>query len=51
LPPASASGEPTTPAPDCPFDIEFAGWSGVEAILDFGAQSGELLDPLLLMRA
>jgi hypothetical protein len=34
--PASASGVPTTPVPDCPFNIEFTGWSRVEAILDFG---------------
>ena len=48
--PASASGEPTTPAPDYPFKIEFTGWSRVEAILDFGAQPGELLAALLLMQ-
>jgi hypothetical protein len=48
--PASASGEPTTPAPDYPFEIEFTGWSRVEANLDFGAQPGELLAALLLMQ-
>lgn len=48
--PASASGEPTTPAPDYPFKIEFTGWSRVEAILDFGAQPGELLAASLLMQ-
>jgi hypothetical protein len=48
--PASASGEPTTPAPDYPFNIEFTGWSRVKAILDLGAQPGELLAALLLMQ-
>jgi hypothetical protein len=48
--PASASGEPTTPAPDYPFNIEINGWSRVKAILDLGAQPGELLAALLLMQ-
>jgi hypothetical protein len=47
--PASTSGEPTTPAPDCPFNIEFTGWSRVEAILDFGPHPAELLTAALLM--
>jgi hypothetical protein len=46
--PASASGEPTTPAPDCPFNIEFTGSSRVEAILDFRAQPGVLPASLLM---
>jgi hypothetical protein len=48
--PASASGEPTTPAPDCPFNIEFTGWSRVEAILDFGPHPAKLLTAALLMQ-
>jgi hypothetical protein len=48
--PASTSGEPTTPAPDCPFNIEFTGWSRVEAILDFGPQPAKLLTAALLMQ-
>jgi hypothetical protein len=48
--PASASGEPTTPSPDYPFNIEFTGWYRVKAILDLGAQPGELLAALLLMQ-
>jgi hypothetical protein len=48
--PASASGVPTTPVPDCPFNIEFTGWSRVEAILDFGPQPSELLAAVLLMQ-
>jgi hypothetical protein len=39
-----------TPPPDCPFNIEFIGWSRVEAILDFGAQPGEVLAALPLMQ-
>jgi hypothetical protein len=46
----SASGEPTTPVPDYPFNIEFTGWSRVEAILDFGPHSAELLTAALLMQ-
>jgi hypothetical protein len=48
--PASTSGEPTTPAPDCSFNIEFTSWTRVETILDFGTQPGELLAALLLMQ-
>jgi hypothetical protein len=48
--PASASGEPTTPAPDYPFKIEFTGWSRVEAILDFGPHPAKLLTAALLMQ-
>jgi hypothetical protein len=47
--PASTSGEPTTPTPDCPFNIEFTGWSRVEAILDFGPHPAKLLTAALLM--
>jgi hypothetical protein len=47
---ASARREATTPAPDCPFNIEFTRRSRVEAILDFVAQPGELLAATLLMR-
>jgi hypothetical protein len=47
--PATASGEPTTPAPDCPFNVQFTSWPRVEAILDFGAQPNELLAALLQM--
>jgi hypothetical protein len=32
---AGASGKPATTAPDNLFNIEFGGWSGVEAFLDF----------------
>ena len=48
--PASTSGEPTTPAPDCLFNIEFTGWSRVEAILDFGPHPAKLLTAALLMQ-
>jgi hypothetical protein len=48
--PASASGEPTTPAPDYPFKIEFTGWSRVEAILDFGPHPAKLLTAALLVQ-
>jgi hypothetical protein len=48
--PASTSGEPTTPAPDCPFNIEFTGCSRVEAILDFGPHPAKPLTAALLMQ-
>jgi len=48
--PASTSGEPATPAPDCPLNIEFTGWSRVEAILDFGPHPAKLLTAALLMQ-
>lgn len=48
--PASTSGEPTTPAPDCLFNIEFTGESRVEAILDFGPHPTKLLTATLLMQ-
>jgi hypothetical protein len=48
--PASTSDEPTTSAPDCPFNIEFTGWSRVEAILDFGPHPAKLLTAALLMQ-
>jgi hypothetical protein len=48
--PASTTGEPTTPAPDCLFNIEFTGWSRVEAILDFGPHPAKLLTAALLMQ-
>jgi hypothetical protein len=35
--------------PDCPFNIEFTGWSRVEAILDFGPHPAKLLTAALLM--
>jgi hypothetical protein len=38
------------PAPDCPFNIEFTGWSRVEAILDFGPHPPKLLTATLLMQ-
>jgi hypothetical protein len=48
--PASASSKSTTPATDCPFNIEFAGWSRIEATLDFGLQPSKLLAAALLMQ-
>jgi hypothetical protein len=47
--PASTRGEPATPAPDCPFNIEFTGRSRVEAILDFSPHPAKLLTAALLM--
>jgi hypothetical protein len=37
-----------TTAPDNLFNIEFTGWSGVEALLDLRLQPGELLAAPLL---
>jgi hypothetical protein len=41
--PAGASGNPVVTTPDHVFNIEFAGWTSVEAILDFRLKPGELL--------
>jgi hypothetical protein len=48
--PTGASGKPAATATDNLFNIEFNGWSGVEAFLDFRLQPGELLAATLLMR-
>lgn len=48
--PASASGQPTTTAPDYCIDIKFTTRSGVEALLDCRLQPGKLFAATLLMQ-